>query len=67
MFADTVISERGRLVPSKDGEYVLEIEGQYMYIGDDGNIYVTKYKAGPDGFRVYAKHLPQPVTPVPVK
>ncbi|XP_023954704.2 flexible cuticle protein 12-like [Bicyclus anynana] len=63
---NTVVSERGKLVPSQRGGYVLEIEGQYSFIGDDGKVYVTKYRGGPDGFHVDAKHLPQPVRPLPV-
>ncbi|XP_013196928.2 flexible cuticle protein 12-like [Amyelois transitella] len=61
---NTVVSERGRLIPSGDGGHVLEIEGQYQFIGDDGQIYVTKYRGGPDGFHVDGDHLPKPV-PVP--
>lgn len=61
---DTVVSERGRLVPSANGGYVLEIEGQYQFIGDDGKLYVTKYHGGPSGFKVDAEHLPAPV-PIP--
>ncbi|XP_069354775.1 flexible cuticle protein 12-like [Maniola hyperantus] len=62
---NTVVSERGQLVPTKNGGYVLEIEGQYSFIGDDGKIYVTKYRGGPDGFHVDAKHLPKQVLPIP--
>ncbi|CAH2241502.1 flexible cuticle protein 12-like [Pararge aegeria] len=62
---NTVVSERGRLVPGQNGGHVLEIEGQYSFIGDDGKVYVTKYRGGPDGFHVDAKHLPQPVRPLP--
>ncbi|XP_063379044.1 flexible cuticle protein 12-like [Cydia fagiglandana] len=60
---NTVVSERGRLVPTDNGGWVLEIEGQYQYIGDDGQTYVTKYKGGPGGFHVDANHLPRPVLP----
>lgn len=60
-----MVSERGRLVPSPNGGgYVLVIEGQYSFIGDDGQLYVTRYRGGPDGFQVDGNHLPQPV-PVP--
>lgn len=62
-FTDTVVSEQGRLIPSDKG-YVLEISGQYQFRGDDGNIYVTKYRGGPDGFHVDGAHLPHNV-PVP--
>lgn len=58
------MSERGRLVATDSGGYVLEIEGQYEYVGDDGRTYVTRYRGGPDGFHVSGDHLPQPV-PVP--
>ncbi|XP_037299066.1 endocuticle structural glycoprotein ABD-5-like [Manduca sexta] len=61
---NTVVSERGRLVPSSNGGYVLEIEGRYQFVGDDGKMYVTAYKGGPGGFHVDGQHLPQPV-PVP--
>ncbi|XP_031769473.1 larval cuticle protein 65Ag1-like [Galleria mellonella] len=61
---NTVVSERGRLVPSKDGGYVLEIDGQYQFVGDDGHVYVTKYKGDADGFHVDGAHLPQQV-PMP--
>ncbi|XP_059052340.1 larval cuticle protein 65Ag1-like [Achroia grisella] len=60
---NTVVSERGRLVPSNGG-YVLEIDGQYQFVGDDGRLYVTKYRGGPDGFHVDGAHLPQQV-PMP--
>ncbi|CAG9784909.1 unnamed protein product [Diatraea saccharalis] len=63
---NTVVSERGRLVPTPNGGYVLEIEGQYQFIGDDGQIYVTKYRGGPDGFHVDGTHLPEPVPVIPV-
>lgn len=55
-----MVSEQGRLIPSANG-YVLEITGQYQFKGDDGNIYVTKYRGGPDGFHVDGAHLPVPV------
>ncbi|XP_075971043.1 endocuticle structural glycoprotein SgAbd-8-like, partial [Anticarsia gemmatalis] len=61
---NTVVSERGRLVPSPNGGYVMEIEGKYQFIGDDGVLYVTEYRGGPDGFHVLANHLPSPV-PIP--
>ncbi|XP_073952016.1 uncharacterized protein isoform X2 [Choristoneura fumiferana] len=60
---DTVVSERGRLVPTDNGGWVLVIEGQYQFTGDDGQIYVTKYSGGPGGFHVDANHLPRPVMP----
>ncbi|KAI5645241.1 hypothetical protein NE865_02789 [Phthorimaea operculella] len=55
---NTVVSERGRLVPNNKGGYVMEIEGQYEYVGDDDRIYITKYKGGPGGFQVIGDHLP---------
>ncbi|CAG9560639.1 unnamed protein product [Danaus chrysippus] len=58
---NTVVSERGRLVPTRDHGYVMEIEGKYSYIGDDGKLYVTEYIAGVDGFKVKANHLPKQV------
>ncbi|XP_063621818.1 flexible cuticle protein 12-like [Cydia splendana] len=58
----TVVSERGRLVPTPDGKaYVLITEGETSFIGDDGKTYVTKYSAGLDGTRVEGAHLPTPV------
>lgn len=55
----TVVSERGRLVPSPDGRaYVLVVEGETSYIGDDGKTYVTKYSAGLDGSHVEGSHIP---------
>ncbi|KAJ8732089.1 hypothetical protein PYW08_014819 [Mythimna loreyi] len=63
----TVVSERGRLVPSPDGTgYVMILEGEVSYVGDDGQTYVTKYSAGPDGTHVEGSHLPVPVTAEPV-
>ncbi|RVE52482.1 hypothetical protein evm_002876 [Chilo suppressalis] len=62
---NTVVSERGRLIPSPNSGYVLEIEGQYQFIGDDGQLYVTKYRGGPDGFHVDGTHLPEPVPILP--
>uniref|UniRef100_A0A2A4JXM7 Cuticle protein n=1 Tax=Heliothis virescens TaxID=7102 RepID=A0A2A4JXM7_HELVI len=63
----TVVSERGRLVPDSEGTgYVMIIEGETSYIGDDGKTYVTKYTAGLDGTHVEGNHLPVPVTPEPV-
>ncbi|CAK1553627.1 unnamed protein product [Leptosia nina] len=56
----TVVSERGRLVPTKDGkDYVLITEGEVSYVSDDGKIYVTKYSAGIDGVKVQGDHLPK--------
>ncbi|CAH0407724.1 unnamed protein product [Chilo suppressalis] len=61
----TVVSERGRLVPTPDGRaHVLVVEGETSYIGDDGKTYVTKYSAGLDGSRVEGAHIP--VEPVEV-
>ena len=63
----TVVSERGRLVPSPDGAgYVMIFEGEVSYIGDDGQEYVTKYTAGLDGTHVEGNHLPVSVTAEPV-
>lgn len=62
----TVVSERGRLVPTPEGKaYVLVVEGETSYIGDDGKTYVTKYSAGLDGTHVEGSHIPVPV-PEPV-
>ncbi|CAG9138460.1 hypothetical protein JYU34_016857 [Plutella xylostella] len=61
---NTVVSERGRLVPGNNGGLVLVIEGQYQFLGDDGQVYVTSYHGGPDGFHVDGSHLPQQV-PLP--
>lgn len=61
----TVVSERGRLVPSADGSgYVLITEGEVSYIGDDGKTYVTKYTAGLDGTKVEGNHLPKAPEPI---
>ena len=61
----TVVSERGRLVPSPDGTgYVLITEGEVSYVGDDGKTYVTKYSAGLDGTKVEGDHLPVPPKPI---
>ncbi|KAJ8732689.1 hypothetical protein PYW07_015288 [Mythimna separata] len=63
----TVVSERGRLVPAQDGSgYVMILEGEVSYVGDDGQTYVTKYSAGLDGTHVEGNHLPVPVTAEPV-
>ncbi|VVC98229.1 unnamed protein product [Leptidea sinapis] len=63
----TVVSETGRLVPAinEDGEetYVLVVEGEVSYIGDDGELYVTKYSAGLNGTEMSGNHLPVPVKP----
>ncbi|GBP44408.1 Endocuticle structural glycoprotein SgAbd-2 [Eumeta japonica] len=60
----SVVSERGRLVPSSNGNLVLVYEGEYTFRGDDGKTYVTKYHADQTGFHVDANHLPKtPVTP----
>ena len=62
----TVVSERGRLVPTPDGTgYVMIVEGEVSYIGDDGKLYVTKYSAGLDGTHVEGNHLPVSVTAEP--
>ncbi|XP_075970097.1 flexible cuticle protein 12-like, partial [Anticarsia gemmatalis] len=53
----TVVSERGRLVPLPDQSgYVMIVEGEVSYIGDDGKTYVTKYTAGLDGYKVEGEH-----------
>ncbi|CAH0727782.1 unnamed protein product, partial [Brenthis ino] len=55
-----VVYERGRLVPSLDGTgYVLVIEGEVSYVGDDDKTYVTKYSAGIDGVKIEGNHIPQ--------
>ncbi|CAH0715900.1 unnamed protein product, partial [Brenthis ino] len=60
-----VVYERGHLVPSEDGTgYVLALDGEISYIGDDGKTYVTKYAAGPDGNKVVGNHLPKVPEPV---
>ncbi|XP_038210495.1 flexible cuticle protein 12-like [Zerene cesonia] len=64
----TVVSERGRLVPAdKEGDYVLIVEGEFSYIGDDGELYVTKFTAGLDGTHVEGNHLPVAPEPVAVE
>lgn len=57
-FSDTVVSERGYLVPSQSGGHVLVVEGQYQFYGDDGKLYVTRYHGGPDGFHADGDHIP---------
>ncbi|XP_045492965.1 larval cuticle protein 65Ag1-like [Colias croceus] len=60
-----VVSERGHLVPAaKDGDYVLIVDGEFSYIGDDGQLYVTKFTSGLDGTHVEGNHLP--VAPEPI-
>ncbi|CAH0715899.1 unnamed protein product, partial [Brenthis ino] len=60
-----VVYERGRLVPSENGtEYVLVLEGEISYIGDDGKTYVTKYTADLGGNNVVGNHLPKVPEPV---
>ncbi|PZC85374.1 hypothetical protein B5X24_HaOG201870 [Helicoverpa armigera] len=63
----TVVSERGRLVPTPDGtDYVMIVEGEVSYIDDDGKTYVTKYTAGIDGYHAEGNHLPvAPKVPEP--
>lgn len=64
----TIVSERGRLVPSSDGKgNVLIHEGEFTFIGDDGKTYVTKYKTTiPGAYEAEGDHLPKPVEPEPV-
>ncbi|XP_075971117.1 endocuticle structural glycoprotein SgAbd-2-like [Anticarsia gemmatalis] len=63
----TVVSERGRLVPNGDNTgYVMIVEGEVSYIGDDGKTYVTKYSAGLDGTHAEGAHLPVPVEAEPI-
>ncbi|XP_022127345.1 flexible cuticle protein 12-like [Pieris rapae] len=63
----TVVSERGRLVPTADGkDYVLVIEGEVSFIGDDGQLYVTKFSAGIDGVKMEGAHLPKAPEPEPI-
>ncbi|CAG4975856.1 unnamed protein product [Colias eurytheme] len=52
----TVVSQRGWLVPNGRGGYVLVSEGQYSYIGDDGELYITKYYAGINGTHMETEH-----------
>ncbi|KAL4710564.1 hypothetical protein ACJJTC_008966 [Scirpophaga incertulas] len=55
----TIVSERGRLVPTHGSQaYVLVVEGETSYIGDDGKTYVTKYSAGLDGAHAEGSHIP---------
>ncbi|KAJ8924337.1 hypothetical protein NQ315_007133, partial [Exocentrus adspersus] len=35
----------------------IEVEGSYMYIGDDGKLYRVDYTAGKEGFRPAGTHL----------
>jgi hypothetical protein len=57
----TVVSERGRLVPTADGlDSVMVVEGEVSYVGDDGKTYSSKYTAGLDGFQIQGDHLPVP-------
>lgn len=55
----TVVSERGHLVPNSEGSgYVLVVEGQTTYVGEDGKPITTMYRAGPNGSEVQGDHLP---------
>ncbi|CAG0883585.1 unnamed protein product [Cyprideis torosa] len=36
----------------------LVIEGEYSYVGDDGQTYVVKYRADENGFRPVGDHIP---------
>ncbi|XP_045772252.1 larval cuticle protein 65Ag1-like [Maniola jurtina] len=64
----TIVTERGRLVPSPDGNgLVLVTEGEVSYVGDDGRTYVTKYSAGLDGVKMEGAHLPVAPEPIPVE
>lgn len=55
----TVVSERGYLVPNSEGNgYVLAVEGETTYIGEDGKPITTTYKAGPNGSEMVGAHLP---------
>ncbi|XP_038210195.1 uncharacterized protein LOC119831042 [Zerene cesonia] len=59
-----VVSESGRLVPTASGGYVLVTEGEISYIGDDGELYITKFSAGIDGYHAESNHplvAPEPV------
>ncbi|XP_061378096.1 uncharacterized protein LOC133319073 [Danaus plexippus] len=61
----TIVSERGRLVPDSEGKgYVLIIEGEISYIGDDGNLYITRFTAGLDGTSVEGNNMPVPSKPI---
>lgn len=63
----TMVSERGRLIPTPDGkDHVLVVEGEVTYIGADGKTYVTKYSAGLNGYEVEGNHLPVAPEPIPV-
>lgn len=70
----TVVIEKGRLVPNPDGEgLVMVVEGEVIFIGDDGKTYKTVYTAGFDGYKVVGDHIPVapavpavPVSAVPV-
>lgn len=57
-----IVTETGKLVPTPDGKaYVLVVEGETSYIGDDGKTYITKYSAGLNGTHMEGAHLPVPV------
>lgn len=58
----TIVTETGKLVPTPDGKaYVLVIEGESRFIGDDGKTYITKYYAGLNGTHVEGAHIPVPL------
>lgn len=68
----TVVIEKGRLVANPDGSgMAMVVEGEVIYIGDDGKTYKTVYTAGFDGYKVVGEHISVapviPVVPVPVK
>ncbi|XP_037299301.1 flexible cuticle protein 12-like [Manduca sexta] len=63
----TIVSEKGQLIASPDGTgHVMIMEGEVIYIGEDGKTYVTKYTAGLDGVKVEGDHLPVAPTVPPV-
>lgn len=54
----TVVSQRAWLVPTENETYVLVSEGETSYIGDDGELYVTKFFAGINGTNIETNHYP---------
>lgn len=62
----TIVSERGRLIPTPDGKgHVMVVDGEVTYMRDDGKPYMTKYSAGLDGYKAVGDHLPVAPTAVP--
>ncbi|XP_045493383.1 uncharacterized protein LOC123692657 [Colias croceus] len=52
-----------------NGGYVLITEGEISFVGDDCDLYISKYSAGIDGYQVESNHplkAPEHVQPIEV-